>query len=439
MKKLIISSLFILGICSQSSFGQLKVDSVGHVTVDVIGTTSSTMSVGGTGSNYYNFHVKGKRSGIYGEFKTFQGSGYNSSLGVGVHGYAVPGGTDNFAGVFATSERGSHGSLSGTKRSIGVYSTAGDGSTGYNYGVFGILKFTPTNGNNQNGAAIFGSTDTSNLFGENTGGRYAAYFVGNSKQNGNLEITGGTIITNSALSENVLDMDVSNLSSMRESTSERLVNLSAIAFHQPLVTYTNRNQSQDIPTDSICDIESLSNESNTTNRVIQPSQRAFYEKIHYGIPVEQLEFYYPELVYETEDGSKGVNYIEMIPLLLQSIKELKAEIDELKGNDVKKVASRNAGATIIGDTEADLLSVSQNEPNPFTESTTIKLSIPKKTHKAALMVYDMSGRQIKQININERGKTSVNITSEGLASGMYLYSLIADGKVISTKRMILTK
>ena len=56
-----------------------------------------------------------------------------------------------------------------------------------------------------------------------------------------------------------------------------------------------------------------------------------------------------------------------------------------------------------------------------------------------MIIYDMSGKQIKQININERGKTSVNITSEGLAAGMYLYSLIADGKVISTKRMILTK
>ena len=129
----------------------------------------------------------------------------------------------------------------------------------------------------------------------------------------------------------------------------------------------------------------------------------------------------------------------MVPLLVQSIKELNAKIEELQGNDIKKAPSRNAGATTIGDTEADLFSVSQNEPNPFTESTTIKLSIPKKTQRAALMIYDMSGKQIKQININERGKTSVNITSEGLAAGMYLYSLIADGKVISTKRMILTK
>jgi hypothetical protein len=33
----------------------------------------------------------------------------------------------------------------------------------------------------------------------------------------------------------------------------------------------------------------------------------------------------------------------------------------------------------------------------------------------------------------------VSIAGEDLVSGMYLYSLIADGKVISTKRMILAK
>ena len=105
----------------------------------------------------------------------------------------------------------------------------------------------------------------------------------------------------------------------------------------------------------------------------------------------------------------------------------------------KQPTRRNISASSIEGTEADLFSVSQNEPNPFTETTTIKLSIPKKTQTAALIIYDMSGKQIKQINISERSKTSVNITSEGLAAGMYLYSLIADGKVISTKRMILTK
>ena len=41
--------------------------------------------------------------------------------------------------------------------------------------------------------------------------------------------------------------------------------------------------------------------------------------------------------------------------------------------------------------------------------------------------------------IATRGKTSVSIAGSDLTSGMYLYSLIADGKVVSTNRMILAK
>ena len=51
----------------------------------------------------------------------------------------------------------------------------------------------------------------------------------------------------------------------------------------------------------------------------------------------------------------------------------------------------------------------------------------------------MSGGQIKSISIPERGKGTVTIQGSELSAGMYLYALIADGKVIDTKRMILTK
>ena len=82
--------------------------------------------------------------------------------------------------------------------------------------------------------------------------------------------------------------------------------------------------------------------------------------------------------------------------------------------------------------------VCNDKPNPFSERTTIEVTIPESTTNAALFIYDMNGKQVKQINITERGKTNVSITSEGLEPGMFLYSLIADGKIVSTKKMILT-
>jgi len=38
-------------------------------------------------------------------------------------------------------------------------------------------------------------------------------------------------------------------------------------------------------------------------------------KMHYALSAEQVEKVYPDLVYENEDGSKSINYLEMIPLL----------------------------------------------------------------------------------------------------------------------------
>jgi len=51
----------------------------------------------------------------------------------------------------------------------------------------------------------------------------------------------------------------------------------------------------------------------------------------------------------------------------------------------------------------------------------------------------MQGVQIKSFDIIERGATSVTIEGYTLQAGMYLYTLIADGKEVDTKKMILTK
>ena len=81
----------------------------------------------------------------------------------------------------------------------------------------------------------------------------------------------------------------------------------------------------------------------------------------------------------------------------------------------------------------------QNEPNPFTESTLIRCDVAEDVVKADLYIYTMNGEQLAEYAVTERGETSVTIDGGSLNAGMYLYALIADGKVVDTKRMILTK
>lgn len=81
----------------------------------------------------------------------------------------------------------------------------------------------------------------------------------------------------------------------------------------------------------------------------------------------------------------------------------------------------------------------QNNPNPFNTSTIIGYYLPNSITSASIFIYDMNGVQLKSYLINVRGKGNITIQGSEFNAGMYLYALIADGKVIDTKRMILTK
>lgn len=69
----------------------------------------------------------------------------------------------------------------------------------------------------------------------------------------------------------------------------------------------------------------------------------------------------------------------------------------------------------------------------------IKYIIPQDAQKANLLIYNMSGKQIEQFTLSQKGEGSVTLAGSQLEAGMYLYSLIVDGNVIDVKRMILTK
>jgi hypothetical protein len=150
---------------------------------------------------------------------------------------------------------------------------------------------------------------------------------------------------------------------------------------------------------------------------------------------------YPNLVYENEQGDLSINYIEMIPLLVQSIQELTVEINRLKSKSQSSL-SRSVDEE-DGEVEDGLMDkleseLFQNTPNPFSDNTVIKYVIPQDAQNANLLIYDMNGKQIEQFVLTQKGMGSIVLEGSHLEAGMYLYSLIVDSKVIDVKRMILT-
>lgn len=156
--------------------------------------------------------------------------------------------------------------------------------------------------------------------------------------------------------------------------------------------------------------------------------------VHYGLLAQELQKIYPELVYERE-GLLSINYIELIPLLIMKVQELSKELEELKqvnaGPIYKQVPAHN--------TLSKQAVLYQNVPNPFTVDTKIAYHLPKNTRTATLYIYNMSGLQVADYPIMSFGEGAVIVAGGALEAGMYLYSLIADGQIVDTKRMVLKK
>lgn len=80
----------------------------------------------------------------------------------------------------------------------------------------------------------------------------------------------------------------------------------------------------------------------------------------------------------------------------------------------------------------------QNIPNPFNESTSIKMFIPESVKNATLNIYNLQGNQLKSYLIHNRKHCEYVINAFEYSSGIYLYTLIMDGMGLDTKKMILT-
>jgi len=87
----------------------------------------------------------------------------------------------------------------------------------------------------------------------------------------------------------------------------------------------------------------------------------------------------------------------------------------------------------------------QNYPNPFNPKTIIKYQITnskyQKETNVKLTIFDITGKElITLVNAEQSpGTYEVDFIEIGYSSGVYFYSLIIDGNIIDTKKMIFIK
>jgi hypothetical protein len=164
----------------------------------------------------------------------------------------------------------------------------------------------------------------------------------------------------------------------------------------------------------------------------------------------------------------GVFYDDLIPVLAKAIQEqnviieevkdqnedltkenesLRSELDEIKDRMnrfeqdlVSCCFDSQSGQVDGGTTSSDSAELGQNIPNPFSESTVIRYYLPEEITNAIIRITDMEGSPVQDLQLGaQRGANQVEFQTQGLAAGTYLYSLFVDGKLIDTKKMMISK
>lgn len=169
-------------------------------------------------------------------------------------------------------------------------------------------------------------------------------------------------------------------------------------------------------------------------RVDEYKDRLFDNKTHIGLIAQEVKEAYPELVTQDAKGYYAVDYQGMVPVLLEAIKALQQQVDELKA--IAKGAQSGQTMTNVVLSDAKGIVLNQNVPNPFAESTVISYSIPDDFASAKIVFSDNSGIVIKTVDITKKGAGNLTVFANDLTRGTYSYALIVDGKLIDSKKMI---
>jgi hypothetical protein len=399
MKKLEITLLSICLIVANLVQSQLKVANNGYVGIQIgANTPLSPLTIGGVGSsaNKVNIDADTYSNGL----RVSRSGGYSQNQLYGVFSFS------SLVSSNATTGLGGYSYSSTVQtsgRAWGVNGFAGNATSGYNYGVMG------THYGSNNGAGVVGTVSGNQDV--NVPGIYAGYFVGNVK------VTGVVTAQNITSSDKRLKKNIVQL--------DKAKSLSGILSLNP-VEYNLQQR-----------FEKTNGDTTKVKSLYYDEESQLFKKKHFGLIAQELQQIYPELVYEDSEGYLAVDYVGLIPLLIQSIKEIRTELDLKNSNANSSLKIGNPQILDINNITYPILE--QNNPNPFNTSTIINFALPKTIMNAAIYVYNMNGEQLNNYAISTKGKGSIVINGSEYNAGMYLYALIADGKVIDTKRMILTK
>jgi len=314
------------------------------------------------------------------------------------------------------------------KRIIGVYGNSfgnGYSNTYKAYGVYGIAK------NAKVSYGVYGEAKNYGIYGKSTG--YAGYFDGDVNIDGNLNVEGNfSNPSDQMLKENIQSINNAN---------DIIMQLNPVTFNFKTTEYSYLNLSNGEQMGLIAqEVEPIL--PNLVKEVTHPAQ---YDSLGNQIS--------PELTY------KSLYYEKFIPLLIANAQEQQNKIDSLENvlnsyqsqfemlDSLLNIVSNMSYNTNTNQNMVENFEITykeyiennstvlyQNNPNPFTEETEFSYSLAQ----AGNVLFEIHNEQGKLIQVladelQTEGKHIIHWNSNNLETGVYIYSLKFNGKLLVKK------
>lgn len=155
-----------------------------------------------------------------------------------------------------------------------------------------------------------------------------------------------------------------------------------------------------------------------------------------GFIAQEVEAVIPEIVHETSNGYKALEYHTLTALLVEAMKDQQAQIEELK---TKLVNLENAQANGAERASSNQIILKQNKPNPFSSETIIEYSISEEMKQAQLVVTNVHGETVWSSAIEAGQRKEVKVSADSMKSGIYIYSIVSEAEVVLSKKFVVTK
>mgnify|MGYP002354806687 FL=1 len=146
---------------------------------------------------------------------------------------------------------------------------------------------------------------------------------------------------------------------------------------------------------------------------------------------------------QNENDNYSIAYSQFVVPLVKAVQEqqkmiedLQQQVKLLQQNQQNAPAESLPAVSAIELADNNAVVLNQNVPNPFAQQTSISYTIPLSANSAQILFYSMEGRLMKTANITTRGKGILNVFANDLSSGSYTYSLMIDGKIMNTKKLV---